>query len=207
MDSNRLEILKKIEMGELSVDDGFRLLNQMEADQAAEVQEPAVQAPPEPDAAPEPMVGEVEKSTMPEFPRYRIWVWVMFGFFVLLTGISAWWMVSAWQRNPFGWGFWLSWIPFLLGVLGMATSFNARWLHLRVRERKGGEWTNIRLSFPLPLGLATWVLKMNPKWMPQEMRDKNIGASLEDLDKSITRDQPFYLKVDEDDEQVEIFIG
>lgn len=62
-------------------------------------------------------------------------------------------------------------------------------------------------QFSAAVGLATWVLKMNPKWMPQEMRDKNIGASLEDLDKSITRDQPFYLKVDEDDEQVEIFIG
>lgn len=207
MDANRLEILKKIEMGELSVDEGFRLLNQMEADQAAEAQEPVVEAPPEPAAPSDPLVGEVEETTMPEFRRYRVWIWVMFGFFVLLTGISAWWMVSAWQRHPFGWGFWLSWIPFLLGVLGMATSFNARWLHLRVRERKNGEWTNIRLSFPLPLGLATWVLKMNPKWMPQEMRDHNIGASLEDLDKSITRDQPFYLKVDEDDEQVEIFIG
>src|SRR5574340_354512 len=127
MEANRLEILKKIEMGELSVDDGFRLLNQMEADQAAEVQEPAAEAPPEPAAASEPLVGEVEEATMPEFPRYRVWIWVMFGFFVLLTGISAWWMVSAWQRHPFGWGFWLSWIPFLLGVLGMATSFNARW--------------------------------------------------------------------------------
>jgi len=48
---------------------------------------------------------------------------------------------------------------------------------------------------------------MTPQWLPQEMRDKNLGASLEYLNKSITRDQPFYLKVDEDDEQVEIFIG
>lgn len=214
MEANRLEILKKIESGELSVDEGFRQLNQVEGDQAAEaqaaaaeVEEPAGEQPSETADAWEPLVGEIDQIAMPEFSRYRVWTWVMFGFFVFLTGISAWWMVSAWQRHPFGWGFWLSWIPFIIGILGMATSFNARWLHLRVREKKNGEWTRINLSFPLPLGLGVWVLSLHPQWLPQEMRDKNLGASLDDLNKSITRDQPFYLKVDEDDEQVEIFIG
>jgi len=130
MEANRLEILKKIESGELSVDEGFRQLNQVEGDQAAEappaaaeVNEPPLEQPSASANASEPLVGEIDQTAMPEFGRYRVWTWVMFGFFVFLTGISAWWMVSAWQRHPFGWGFWLSWIPFFIGVLGMATSF------------------------------------------------------------------------------------
>lgn len=214
MDMSRLEILQKIESGELSVEEGARLLNQLEAVQAVKAQasyaataDTAPDADPEVVATPAPVEGEFDQSTLPDFRGFKVWSWALFGLFTLITGISAWWMISSWQRHPFGWGFWLSWIPFLLGILGMVTSFNARWLHLRVTERENGEWKTFRLSFPLPLGIAVWALKSNPQWLPRGMRDKNLGVSLDELDKSFTPDQPFYLKVDEDDEHVEIFIG
>ncbi len=37
----------------------------------------------------------------------------------------------------FGWGFFLAWIPFLLGVLGILLFWNTRWLHVRVQQKPG----------------------------------------------------------------------
>ncbi len=214
MEMNRLEILQKIESGELSVEEGFRLLNELDGAQAEGTQ--AAYA-----GFAQPIAGEIVNNapsnesaghnapdfTAPDFKGFRKWSWVLFGVFLLLTAVSAWWMYSAWQNHPFGIGFWLTWIPFGIGVLGMATSFNARWLHLRVREKKEGEWKTIRISFPLPLGIASSVLRAKPGWLPAEMREKNIGETLREIDRSISHDQPFYIEVDEEDEHVEIFIG
>lgn len=214
MNQNRLDILQKIESGELSVDEGFKLLSQLEAQADGDSQAVfAAAAMPPSEEAPEAvetevLIGEQDNSTaIPDFSRFRVWSWVIFGFFVLLTGISAWWMISAWQRHPFGVGFWLSWVPFLFGVLGMISSFNARWLHVRVRNKKNGDWKSVRVDLPVPLGLAVAVLKSNPRWLPSEVRDKDMGAMLDDINRSITHDQPFYVEVDEDDEHVEVFIG
>lgn len=214
MENNRLDILQKIESGELSVEEGFRLLNELDGAQVDEafsedtVTGQSVTAGVLESASDyEIMDGEPRKSDVPDFKGFKKWSWVLFGLFLLLTGISAWWMFSAWQNRPFGVGFWLSWIPFGIGVLGMATSFNARWLHLRVREKEHGEWKTIRISLPLPLGIASWVIQAKPGWLPKEMRGKNIGETLSEINQSITKDQPFYLEVDEEDQHVEIFIG
>jgi len=214
MEMNRLEILQKIESGELSVEEGFRLLNELDGAPAEGTQaayagfaQPAAGEILESVPPNESMGHDSGKSDVPDFKGFRKWSWILFGVFLLLTAVSAWWMYSAWQNHPFGIGFWLTWIPFGIGVLGMATSINARWLHLRVRDKEHGEWKNIRISIPLPLGIASWVLRANPKWLPPEMREKNLGETLREIDQSISRDQPFYIEVDEEDEHVEIFIG
>lgn len=210
MEMNRLEILKKIELGEVSVDEGFRLLSQLDAEQASEGQSAAVGASAftmdEPTGTAE--TGEAyESPSMPDFNRFKAWNWVMTAFFAVVTALSAWWMISAWQKHPFGVGFWLSWIPFAIGIIGMVSSYNARWLHVRVKAKDKGEMKNIRVSMPVPLKLSLWVLKANPRWLPREIRDKNIGESLDDIERSITHDQPFYVSVDENDTHVEVFIG
>jgi len=209
---DRLEILRKIEAGEINLDEGSRLLNELDN---SLMPNPAAFAGRESEPPHVEIInsypgnhGADEKAEVPpDFKGYKIWSWVFFSLSVLLTGISAWWMVSAWQNKPFGAGFWFSWIPFILGIIGMATSFNTRWLHVRVTEKKNGERKNIRISLPLPLGLATWVLRMVPGWLPQEVRDRHVGETLFEINRSITRDQPFYVEVDEEDEHVEIFIG
>ena len=211
MEIERLEILRKIEAGEVSPEEGLRLLNAVDGD-ASETPErmginpissPAVEV-----LQPAPSGQNVHpKSDMPDFSKFRMLSWIMFGAFLILTLISANWMIQGWLTKNFGWGFWLSWIPFAVGILGMATSLNSRWLHLRVREGGNGHQKNIRISMPLPLGIASWILNANPQWLPQEVRDKHIGETLREINHSITRDEPFYLEVDEDDQHVEIYIG
>ncbi|MHB8111842.1 MAG: hypothetical protein ACYDHA_00080 [Bellilinea sp.] len=210
MDSNRLEILQKIESGEVTPEDGLRQLNAIDDAQPTTGQEfaspataPAVEviSPAHPDE------GSTPDADVPDFARFRVISWALFGAFLLLTLISANWMIQSWQTRPYGWGFWLSWIPFAIGILGMATSLNTRWLHVRVSEMENGKQKNIRISLPLPLGLVSWFFKLNPSWLPQEMRSKNIGETLSEVNRSISRNEPFFIEVDEEDQHVEIYIG
>jgi len=209
---DRLEVLRKIESGELNLDEGSRLLNELDNNLMPDT---AVYANRESDTPsvevinsfPNGRGADGKVDVPPDFKGYKAWSWVFFSLSVLLTGISAWWMVSAWQNKPFGAGFWFSWIPFILGIIGMATSFNTRWLHVRVTEKKDGAFKNIRISLPLPLGLASWILRAVPGWLPQEVQDKHVGETLFEINRSITRDQPFYVEVDEEDQHVEIYIG
>ena len=210
MDSNRLEILQKIESGEVTPEDGLRQLNAIDGGPLAPEQE-FTSLPPDPTveiiSSSRPMQDSAPKTDMPDFARFRVISWALFGVFLLLTLISANWMIQSWQMRPYGWGFWLSWIPFAIGVLGMATSLNTRWLHIRVSEMENGKRKNIRISLPLPLGLVSWFFKMNPSWLPQGVRNQNIGETLGEVNQSISRNEPFFIEVDEEDQHVEIYIG
>ncbi|MHB0989346.1 MAG: hypothetical protein ACYC3P_11890 [Bellilinea sp.] len=210
MDSNRLEILQKIESGEVTPEDGLRQLNAIDEDQPTTGQEfasPATAPTIEAISPAHPDQGSTPDTDMPDYRRFRVISWALFGAFLLLTLISANWMIQSWQMRPYGWGFWLSWIPFAIGVLGMATSLNTRWLHVRVSEIENGKRKNIRISLPLPLGMASWFFKMNPSWLPQEVREKHIGETLSEVNQSISRNEPFFIEVDEEDQHVEIYIG
>jgi len=207
--TDRLEILQKIESGELSPEVGLAQLNKLDSagTPPAEVSEPAPAAPVAEVIDPPADSTSQAKPDLPEFSGFRYVSWILFGAFLILTVISANWMIQGWLAHPFGWGFWLSWFPFALGILGMATSLNSRWLHVRVTSKKAGSHQNVRVSLPLPLGIASWLLRMNPGWLPQQVRDQHIGETLHELNKGITRDQPFFVEVDEEDEHVEVYIG
>ena len=211
MDIERLDILQKIESGEVTPEEGLRLLNEVDGNS------PPVSEPMPAYGNPVPAVEVLQppashqtftsQSDLPNFSKFRTFSWILFGAFLILTLISANWMVQGWLANNFGWGFWLSWIPFAIGILGMATSLNSRWLHVRVTDEENGRQRNIRISMPLPLGIASWVLNANPGWLPQEVRDKHIGEVLGEINRSISRDEPFFIQVDENDQHVEIYIG
>ncbi len=212
MSEERLIILQKIESGDISIEDGQRLIDALDGRYQEEHQADSAQEGTEAEALSSEQVDVVEtgqeKSALPDFERWRTWGWVAFGLFVLLTAMSAVWMVSGWQRQPWGWGFWLSWIPFLIGVLGMAASYQARWLHVRIRQAPGSKPEKIAISLPLPLGLASMVMGTFSKWMPEKVREQNIGEMIRQLDQDIKKDQPLHIQVEEDDgERVEIFIG
>ncbi|HWR66136.1 MAG TPA: hypothetical protein VN364_08450 [Bellilinea sp.] len=211
MDINRLDILQKIETGEVTPEEGLRLLNAVDGNSPVTPDRMAFDSASVPDVEIlQPRVASqaaADKANLPEFSKYRTLSWLMFGAFLILTLVSANWMVQGWLANNFGWGFWLAWIPFGIGVLGMATSLNSRWLHLRVTDTGNGRQKNIRISMPLPLGLASWVLNAVPGWLPREVREKHIGEALSEINHSVSRDEPFFIAVDEDNQHVEIYIG
>ncbi len=220
MNERRLEILKKIEQGELTVEEGFRLINELEAQAEQHPTETASQAaayvtaPPIQPAqaaegrAPVEVVIDHKSDPLPDFNRWKILAWVGFGVFTLLTVFSTVWMIQGWQAHPWGWGFWLSWIPFLIGVAGMAAMFNSHWLYLRVRQKPGEKPERITISMPLPLGLITWFFNTFGQWLPKEAHGLDIAEVLREVDQGISRDQPLVVQVDDEDgEQVEIYIS
>jgi hypothetical protein len=210
----RLIILRKIESGDISIEDGQRLIDALdgrinpveELDGNAQEEESS----PEPQAVEHVDVIETghEKTAPPDFGRWRTWGWVAFGVFVFLTALSAMWMVLGWQTRPWGWGFWLSWIPFLVGVVGMIATYQARWLHVRIRQAPGSKPEKISISLPLPLGLASLAMNTFSRWMPVQVREQHIGEMIKDLDRNIHKDEPLHIQVEDDDgERVEVFIG
>ena len=221
----RLEILRKVESGELSTGAGSRLLEELEMGLPPSPVEPLPEIP-----EPFPPVPEVEiiPPTAPtstdqapnltelEQSRFNFWQkwWLLpFGIGVVLTLLGAYWMFLGYMAAGLGWGFWLSWVPFGLGVVitaAAARSRTARWLHVRVHEggSKDSRPKNINISFPLPISFGAWVLRTFGRWMPDDFKRQHLDEVLVMLDQALTKDAPFHVMVNEKDgDQVEVFIG
>lgn len=164
--------------------------------------------------------GEPEPApASPELPpEMRRWRNYWMGLFLIAFGallFSTFFMYRAIESSGYGFWFFCSWIPFLLSVGAVALAWQSRstpWLHLRVDQAKD-EWPRrIAFSFPLPLGLVSWVLHNFGHRIPGLDRAR---LELQDIDKLIfglkdytSPEHPIYIEVDEDDgDKVLIYIG
>jgi len=137
--------------------------------------------------------------------------WWLLPFFIglLFTLLGAVWMYLGYSAKGLGWGFWLSWFPFGFGVALMvlaALSSRCKWIYLKIHEKSGSHPTNIKLAFPIPVRMARWSVDKFGKYMPQDI-PVPVDQILSVLDADITPEAPFYVNVDDDDDDVEIFIG
>jgi hypothetical protein len=122
-------------------------------------------------------------------------------------------LLMFWAMQASGIGFWFAcaWFPFLLGVAVLALSWGsrtARWMHIRV-EQKSGEWPQkIALSFPLPLNLTRWFMRIFGNRIP-DLNGVSLDEVLQALDKTTSPENPFYVEVEEGEngERVQVFIG
>jgi hypothetical protein len=203
-DESKLEILKKVESGVLSIEEGSDLLGILDN---AEVKK----------AAPEIVRdGGDEFSEPMEAPKVSgcwkaAWSMILLGGAVL-TAFSAFWVYQGYEAKGFGWAFWLSWIPLVLGVLIMIGGWillESPWLHVRIHQKEEKKDVNIVLSLPVPLGLAKWVFKTFGEHMPVEVQDKHIPELLDEIEASLKKGEPFHVQVDDekDGAKVEIFMG
>lgn len=205
----RLEILRKVEQGSMSLEEGARLLAalQEEESQPAALAEPVASAAE--DNAPEVVIGPANEDF--EKPKgmalwralWTIPLWLGVG----LTVLSAYWMYLGWQAAGPGWGFWLSFLPLVIGlgltVLGWELT-RAPWLHLRVQQKPGASPAVILISIPLPVRLITWVMRRFGRHIP----DKVKGQDIEEILGSVSANNPLQIHVDDEDgEKVDIYIG
>ncbi len=198
--ARRIQILRQMEQGEISFEEASRLLNQSEEAQTASTVDP----------------DQPARMDNEEFERaIRYW--------------KQWWMIPLWIAVGLaiagafliyrtlvsgGLGFWFfcAWIPFLLGVGGIALAWysqSARWVHVRVTQA-AGSWPlrKIAVSLPLPLGLAGWFFRSFGPWIPS-VRDLHLEDWFQVLEQSVNHDQPLYVEVNEKEngERVEVYIG
>lgn len=206
MDKAERKVLSMVEQGQISPDEGLKLINAMkrEADQP-EVEVIGVEEIREPQDPPHP----IPQEELDRIERLKRW-WVLpFGIGLFVTLLGAIWMYNGYMNKGFGVGFWLAWLPFLAGIFIIAVSFQTSkhvWFHVRIKQRPGEHPGQINLSLPLPLSLAKWGLSLFGNKVPG-LKDQPI-AEINGIFENLSPKDPFYIHVnDEDGEEVEVFIG
>ncbi len=205
----RMRILRQVANGELTLEEANEQLQlleeaetlQTEATETVETIDPVIALVDEDVSAPTGS-GEFEQQRL---ERWKRWAAVPFWVSVVIAAMGAYWMYQGWRAaDGVGWGFVLAWIPFLLGVLGMFLFWGARWLHVRVRE-KGGK--TISISMPLPLRAGAWAMNTFGHYMPQTVREQHLDEVLGTMDQAMMKDDPIHIFVDDEEQQVEVYIG
>jgi hypothetical protein len=189
----RMAILKMVEDGRISAEEAGTLLAALDEQE----EEIALEAEP-----------RAESRLDPSAVRWAsFWIYPMIaGGIILLLGA----MVIALVYSTGAARGWLlcGWLPMLLGfavVILAWWSQRATWLHLRISEE--GQ-RKIAFSFPLPLGLAAWVLRIAQPFVPQ-LAESGVDDLIIALRDSASRGEPLFIDVEDDEEgeRVELYIG
>lgn len=205
------KIMEMIEQGQITAEEGLRLMTAMDYGH------PSTESPngePENDlfiseteSAPGRFnISEEEQARMNRLKRW----WILpFGIGLLITILGAVWMYSGYTARGFGVGFWLAWLPFLLGIFIIAVSFQSSrsvWLHVRIKQKPGESPQRIAISLPMPIFLTKWFLSAFGHRIPG-LKDQPLESYADILD-NLSPEEPFYVHVDDEDgEEVEVFIG
>lgn len=230
----RLQVLQRMERGELSMEDAARLLSRLDAGEPIEMvglveaievtqtiedteavetieqPEPLAEIPSPPAA--ERVEPEWSASPAQDEPKHHRSEWWLLPFVLglLLTVSAASWMMQGFATAGLGWGFWLSFFPLGLGVAMMWFGWElrkARWLHLRVDQGAGNFPKVIAFSFPLPTGLMRWGMRRFGHFQSVQQA-QSVASFMEDLDAAVAKDGPVHILVDgdKDGKRVELWI-
>lgn len=212
MGEEQLQILKMLEEGQIGAEEAAALLAALGPEAAEERPGDAdweQEGDPTSLERAESVVGEAAPAPEWEGPPARwsrFWIYpALVGGGLLLLGAVVLGLLYAAGARP-GWRV-CGWLPMILGLLVALLAWwsrTARWLHLRVKEK--GE-RSIAFSFPLPLTLTAWVLRIARPYVPQ-LKETGVDEMILAL-RETKQDEPFYMDVqdDEDGEHVQIYIG
>ena len=214
VDSAKRTIMDMVQQGQITAEEGLRLINAMGSQKEPhEVKESDSIVTVEPvegndnESEPyQPSISPEEKHRLNQLKRW----WILpFGVGLLITILGAVWMFNGYTNNGFGWGFWLAWFPFLLGVFILSVSFQTSrsvWLHVRIKQKPGETPQRIAISLPMPIGLIRWFLR-NFGHRISGLEDQPV-SQYADILENLSVEEPFYVHVDDEDgEEVEVFIG
>ena len=224
--SNYMEILQKIESGEITSEEGISLIQNLDKVEQSEDKNHMLSILEKLDAgeisaddAVKLMEGDgksqeqgfdTSPSQPPNIPEEELekWkTWWSYPFYIGMTILllSAFWMYSTYPDSMF-W-FVCAWFPFLIGLLFVWLSLRSRegpWIHVRVR----GPREKVSISIPAPLKITGWALRNFGHLIPK-LNNTAIDEVIMALDNVTKAGNPLYVHVDEGDdgEQVEVFIG
>jgi hypothetical protein len=193
-EENKLQILKKVEDGTLSIEEGADLLSMFDrvdevhsssgVSSRAEVMDTPLEAPP----------TEVPAGWKALWSML-IWLGVAF------MGGSGYWLVSSYQRSGMRWGFWFA---FLFLALSTALVYfgwklvSGRWLAVRVRSIENGTEKRFKFCAPFPIHLGLWAFTTFGEYIPAAVKEKGYESILRDLDQSLQENEIFVIDLDGD---------
>jgi len=217
MSDERMHILRMIEEKRISPDEGVELLEALSAaeegvvgpvvltDEAASEVLPESDWPLAVESAPPEEVADVS-SPPPDLADFRhLWL-IPLAAGVALAALSVGVLVVIQLSSPGSFFLICGILPLLLGLVTVLLAFwsrTARWLHVRIRGEQ-----RISLSFPLPLRLTAWVLRLARPFVPQ-LAETGLDEVILSLDEGLGSDQGFYVDVHDDaeGEHVQVYIG
>jgi hypothetical protein len=224
-DQEREQVLKMIENGTITPEDGLKLMRTLDstpAEEDAPVEPVESQAQPVEAAAVDNKAGgSAERSNFDVDPRIsrikstvsRLWqipLWIG----VLFTVLSAWGMYALVQASRFNFWFFCLGATLLLGVLVIVAAIGsrtARWIFVDVHQKPGESPARIFLGFPLPLKFAAWFVRTFKHRIPgleKGLKDANIDEILEVFETGMGSES-MVVNVDEGEhgEKVRVYIG
>ncbi len=217
-DQERAQVLKMIEDGKITPEEGLRLMQTLEQNpvedepafmKAVAAVEPgpssAETSSEQPEARPDPSIQQVAEKGR------RLW-FIPFAAGIIIILLGG--LLLYWNIHPTGtsaWAYCLGLPVLLLGVLITAlgaASQNARWLFVHVRQKPGEHPQRILLGFPLPLGLTAWFLRTFGRYIPS-LEKTAVDEMIMALEKTTSSKAPLVVNVDEGDdgEKVQVYIG
>lgn len=215
-EKEREQILKMIEGGKISAEEGLKLMQVLDKDAPEDVQpEPSVVDTPSTEYKAEPSGMDADpkiariKSIASRFWQVPLWIGVAI---IVLSAAGMYALIQAGHMN-----FWFYCLvgPLLLGVLVAAAasgSRRARWIFVDVQQKPGERPGRIFLGFPLPLKFAAWFFRTFKSWIPamdEKLKHTNVDDILEIIESGLSSDTPLVVNVDEGEEgeRVKVYIG
>jgi hypothetical protein len=193
-DENKLQILKKVENGTLSIEEGADLLSILDRNESGE----ETSAPLHGD------VVEVEKlDALPEkVPAGWKALWGIFMWLgVIFMTLSGFWLYSSYNRSAMGVGFWFA--MFFLFLSTAIVLFGWRlvaehWMVIRIRSKEEGKKGSFMIWAPLPIHMALWIFRTFGSKMPAEVQGRKIDEILAELNSSLAEGEVLQVDLDGD---------
>ena len=219
-DSERQQILKMIDDGKISAEQGLTLMRELDVEpeedipveEAADPDPSFIEIAPGPTAAESGGIPSAESKSDPEFDRKlkrfrRLWV-IPLGLGVFITMVGAYGMYAALQGSGTGFWFFFASLPFTVGVLLVAlglSSRTSRWIYINVKQKPGE--SPQRIAFGFPLSLVSWGVRLAKNYAPE---DKSYAANevINALVNGANSSEPLMVDVKEEDgTHVQVYIG
>jgi hypothetical protein len=208
-DSEREQILKMIEDGRITAEQGLNLMQALGGEPEDELPELPAEA-----EMPAFVTEEAprERTSDPDFDRrvnrYRSLWMIPLAFGVAVTVAGAYWMYAALQASGFGFWFYCASLPFILGVLVTAAAFSSRtsrWIYVNVKQKPGETPQRIVIAFPL--SLVSWLMQFTKGYVPERERGA-VDEVMRAVFQSTQSSEPLMVEVEEEDgEHVQVYIG
>jgi len=220
-DQERSQVLKMIEDGKITPEEGLRLMQTLEQNPAEdETRDAEAEASPSStrEAGTE-KHEEADRSSLEADPKIarikdivrRLWL-IPLGLGVGVTILGGWILYA--NMHPAGisgWFYYLGLPVLLLGVgviAAAAGTRTARWIFVDVHQKPGEKPQRIFLGFPLPLKFTVWFLRHFGHMIPN-LEKTNVDDIIQVVETGFTGEEPLIVNVDEgeDGERVQVYIG
>jgi hypothetical protein len=207
-ENERLEILEMIQRGTISPQDGLKLIQALEDEWEEETIPEEFSAPESSVVQPLVPGAEFDAEDLNHWKsRWVIPFWIGVGLTALGGALLYW----AWSASGVGVGFFLAWIPFLIGVGTMVLGWNSKtgpWIHIRIQEAPGEKPERIAISLPIPIRFFAWIIRTFGGFI-RGVDATGINEVILALENSSPGDQPLSINITdgEDGEKVKVYIG